>query len=74
MMAHTTTDGQMANLLATAGVPAFKCPPGTKMHLLDLGTLQADEGWCSITQRSYSNGPSLIQAQTGFSAVPTRAP
>ncbi|KIW63929.1 hypothetical protein PV04_08893 [Phialophora macrospora] len=34
-----------AALLAQAGVPAFKCPPGTKMHFLDLGTLQADEGW-----------------------------
>ncbi|KAF2465151.1 metallo-beta-lactamase superfamily protein [Lindgomyces ingoldianus] len=35
----------MSNLLANAGVPAFKCPPGTKMHLLDLGTLTVDEGW-----------------------------
>lgn len=40
-MAPTNT----ANLLAQAQVPAFKCPPGTKMHFLDLGTLQADEGW-----------------------------
>jgi hypothetical protein len=31
--------------LAPAAVPAFKCPPGTKMHLLDLGRLQADDGW-----------------------------
>ena len=31
--------------ITTAGVPAFACPPGTKMHILDLGTLQADEGW-----------------------------
>jgi len=34
-----------AQLLAQASVPAFKCPTGTKMHFLDLGTLQADEGW-----------------------------
>jgi len=34
-----------AQLLAQAHVPAFKCPAGTKMHFLDLGTLQADEGW-----------------------------
>ncbi len=33
-----------ANLISAA-VPAFRCPPGTKMHILDLGTLQADEGW-----------------------------
>ncbi|KAJ6119147.1 hypothetical protein N7523_003427 [Penicillium sp. IBT 18751x] len=32
-------------LLANAAVPAFKCPPGTKMHILDLGTLQVDESW-----------------------------
>jgi hypothetical protein len=43
--ATMASESQMASLLATAGVPAFKCPPGTKMHLLDLGTLQADEGW-----------------------------
>ena len=35
----------MASLLAPAAVPAFKCPQGTKMHILNLGTLQADEGW-----------------------------
>jgi len=44
-----------AQLLAQAGVPAFKCPPGTKMHFLDLGTLQADEGW-------------LLRGQNGSSA------
>lgn len=32
-------------LLATAAIPSFKCPPGTKMHILNLGTLQADESW-----------------------------
>ncbi|KXL46078.1 hypothetical protein M433DRAFT_4119 [Acidomyces richmondensis BFW] len=32
-------------LLASAGVPSFKCPPGTKMHILNLGILQCDEGW-----------------------------
>ncbi|RTE70312.1 hypothetical protein BHE90_015291 [Fusarium euwallaceae] len=34
-----------ARLLANAAVPSFICPPGTKMHILDLGTLQVDEGW-----------------------------
>lgn len=34
-----------AHLLASAAVPAFKCPTGTKMHILDLGTLEADESW-----------------------------
>ena len=34
-----------ASLLVSAGVPAFKCPAGTKMHILNLGTLQADESW-----------------------------
>lgn len=34
-----------ASMLMNAAVPAFKCPPGTKMHVLDLGTLQADESW-----------------------------
>jgi hypothetical protein len=35
----------MSNLLASAAVPAFKCPKGTKMHILDLGMLEADESW-----------------------------
>jgi len=34
-----------SSLLAPAAVPAYKCPPGTKMYLLNLGTLEADEGW-----------------------------
>jgi hypothetical protein len=34
-----------ATLLASAAVPAFKCPLGTKMHILDLGTLEVDESW-----------------------------
>ena len=34
----------MASLLADAAIPAFKCPPGTKLHILHLGVLQADEG------------------------------
>jgi hypothetical protein len=33
------------SLLVNAAVPAFKCPAGTKMHVLNLGTLQADESW-----------------------------
>lgn len=35
----------ITSLLANAAVPALKCPAGTKMWLLDLGHLQADEGW-----------------------------
>jgi hypothetical protein len=34
-----------ASLLISAAVPAFKCPPGTKMYILDLGTLEIDESW-----------------------------
>lgn len=34
-----------ANKLAAATIPAFKCPPGTKMHILNLGILNVDEGW-----------------------------
>lgn len=34
-----------ASMLISAAVPAFKCPPGTKMYILDLGTLQLDESW-----------------------------
>lgn len=42
-MASSTQN--IAELLAVAGVPAFKCPPGTKLHILDLGHLEADDGW-----------------------------
>ncbi|KAI1959857.1 hypothetical protein LOZ58_004222 [Ophidiomyces ophidiicola] len=28
-----------------ARLPAFNCPPGTKLHLLNLGTLECDESW-----------------------------
>ncbi|KAB8226994.1 N-acyl homoserine lactonase family protein [Aspergillus alliaceus] len=31
--------------LAKASIPAYTCPEGTKMHILDLGTLSCDEGW-----------------------------
>lgn len=41
----TAVQSDPASMLMAAGVPAFKCPPGTKMHILDLGTLQADESW-----------------------------
>ncbi|KAI1910480.1 hypothetical protein LOZ53_002736 [Ophidiomyces ophidiicola] len=30
---------------ARARLPAFNCPPGTKLHLLNLGTLECDESW-----------------------------
>lgn len=43
--ALSTQDNKMATQRATAAVPAFKCPPGTKMHIPDPGTIQADEGW-----------------------------
>jgi len=35
----------MAEVLVQAGIPAFKCPDGTKMHILNLGSLNVDEGW-----------------------------
>lgn len=34
-----------ARLAPMAQVPAFTCPEGTKMHILDLGRLEVDEGW-----------------------------
>jgi hypothetical protein len=34
----------IASLLTNAAVPAFNCPAGTKVHILHLGVLQADEG------------------------------
>lgn len=40
-----TAKPESTALLANAAVPAFKCPHGTKMHILDLGTLQVDESW-----------------------------
>ncbi|KAJ5224389.1 uncharacterized protein N7469_007892 [Penicillium citrinum] len=40
-----TITSDPASLLASAAVPAFKCPKGTKMHILDLGSLEADESW-----------------------------
>ncbi|MBA7491853.1 hypothetical protein ES702_02401 [subsurface metagenome] len=39
------TQLQPAELLIAAGVPAYKCPKGTKMHILDLGKVEIDEGW-----------------------------
>jgi hypothetical protein len=35
----------MSDLLAYAKVPAYTCPPGTKMWILNFGTLTIDEGW-----------------------------
>ncbi|KAH6972394.1 metallo-beta-lactamase superfamily protein [Ilyonectria sp. MPI-CAGE-AT-0026] len=35
----------MASLLSAAAIPAYNCPPGTKVHLLNLGILLGDEGW-----------------------------
>lgn len=34
-----------ATLLATAGVPAFLCPQGAKVRILNLGTMRVDAGW-----------------------------
>ncbi|PYH85360.1 metallo-beta-lactamase superfamily protein [Aspergillus uvarum CBS 121591] len=31
--------------LAAAALPAYTCPPGTQMHILNLGTMNVDEGW-----------------------------
>lgn len=45
-MGSMTKEAALTQPLAmAAAVPAFKCPPGTKMHILDLGTLRADEAW-----------------------------
>ncbi|KAK4949496.1 hypothetical protein LTR10_012114 [Elasticomyces elasticus] len=33
------------HLVSTAAVPAFNCPPGTKMHILNLGGMQCDDGF-----------------------------
>jgi hypothetical protein len=43
--ASTMTTNTNADLLATAGVPAFLCPQGTKVHILNLGTMRVDAGW-----------------------------
>jgi hypothetical protein len=34
-----------SQLVSGASLPAFNCPPGTRMHILNLGTLEVDEGW-----------------------------
>jgi hypothetical protein len=39
------TTNTNADLLATASVPAFLCPQGTKVHILNLGTMRVDAGW-----------------------------
>jgi len=31
--------------LIPALIPAYACPEGTRMHILNLGTLNVDEGW-----------------------------
>lgn len=36
---------EISTLLAKAAIPAFNCPTGTKLHILHLGIMQADEGW-----------------------------
>lgn len=33
------------SILARASVPALLCPPGTKVHILNLGTMRVDAGW-----------------------------
>lgn len=45
----------MADLLASAAVPAFKCPPGTKVFLLNLGILRGDEGWYVAVHAFFSH-------------------
>ncbi|WEW60148.1 hypothetical protein PRK78_005633 [Emydomyces testavorans] len=41
----TTLTSEMASQVAKANLPAFNCPPGTKLHLLNLGSIECDEGW-----------------------------
>lgn len=31
--------------LVSAAIPAYACPEGTEMHILNLGILNVDEGW-----------------------------
>lgn len=53
----TKMTSDTVNKFAAATVPAFKCPKGTKMHLLNLGTLEVDEGWyacSSVKESTYS--------------------
>lgn len=39
------TSANPTAMLASAAIPSFKCPPGTKMYILNLGMLEADESW-----------------------------
>lgn len=43
-----SSTADITSLLVNAAVPAFKCPEGTKMHFLNLGTLECDESWCEF--------------------------
>lgn len=52
------------SLLVSAAVPAFKCPAGTKMHILNLGTLQADESWFV-----YANGGQIAKIRTNLNRI-----
>lgn len=35
----------METLTIKDGIPLLVCPTGTKMHVLNLGSLNVDEGW-----------------------------
>jgi hypothetical protein len=45
----------LQSLLAKANVPAYCCPPGTKLFILNLGILQADEGWYALHVQPYED-------------------
>ncbi|RSL56977.1 hypothetical protein CEP54_008549 [Fusarium duplospermum] len=44
----------LSNPFASAAIPAFQCPPGTKLFLLNLGILRGDEGWFLRGANAYS--------------------
>jgi hypothetical protein len=66
----SNSNTSMSDLLAYARVPAYTCPPGTKMWILNLGTLTVDEGWFVITNSYPLSG--LLTPRTGCCEGPIR--
>lgn len=59
-----------------AVIPAFACPGGTKMHILNLGTLTVDEGWyvgLVIESSMGSRNLTYLVSNIGFWMAPTEA-
>jgi hypothetical protein len=66
----------LSSMAAAASIPAFCCPPGTKMHLLDLGHLEADDGWyCYSVYRLMNTAEALLLMMklSGWYAAQRRA-